>query len=282
LTGLLALLMGLPALGAAAEPQPKVPPGTPVNITVQPAAAAAPPVSIVLGPRHGHVTPYRQGHTHTGAGYIDVQQPSPDTVVITMTGVAVAYGACHPATASLEFDLDQAFEVSFDKEDLKKAKISLEGRVIGVLRSPCPCTGGCGTAEESGGCAHVTPCAEGAVNLLSLCLPEHSVSCDNLSINDHDGPVEAPVVPGKYTLHQCFRVAAHHPHALLPCKAVSAEFAPDPALDPLWISYREPFHGIAKKDFGFQLTLKVAEDTSKANGEKKEKEEKKEKKEQPQ
>ena len=38
----------------------------------------------------------------------------------------------------------------------------------------------------------------------------------------------------------------------------SAEFAPDPALDPLWISAFEPFHGAAKKDFGFQVTIKVA------------------------
>jgi len=45
---------------------------------------------------------------------------------------------------------------------------------------------------------------------------------------------------------------------LKPCKAASAEFAPEQALDPLWISYWEPFHGAAKKDFGFQITLKVA------------------------
>jgi hypothetical protein len=41
-------------------------------------------------------------------------------------------------------------------------------------------------------------------------------------------------------------------------KSASAEFAPDPALDPLWISYWEPFHGAGKKDFGFQVILKVA------------------------
>ena len=41
------------------------------------------------------------------------------------------------------------------------------------------------------------------------------------------------------------------------CKAASAEFAPDPALDPLWISYWEPFHGAIKKDFGFQVTVRV-------------------------
>jgi hypothetical protein len=45
---------------------------------------------------------------------------------------------------------------------------------------------------------------------------------------------------------------------VLPCKAASAEFAPEPALDPLWISYWEPFHGAQKKDFGFQVTIKVS------------------------
>jgi hypothetical protein len=35
------------------------------------------------------------------------------------------------------------------------------------------------------------------------------------------------------------------------------EFAPDPALDPLWISAFEPFHGSKKKDFGFRVTIKV-------------------------
>lgn len=38
-----------------------------------------------------------------------------------------------------------------------------------------------------------------------------------------------------------------------------------PALDALWISYWEPFHGAIKKDFGFQVTLKVVEDTSPAS-----------------
>jgi hypothetical protein len=59
-------------------------------------------------------------------------------------------------------------------------------------------------------------------------------------------------------LRQSLNVSAYHPHSLLPCKTASAEFAPDPALDPLWISYWEPFHGAQKKDFGFQVVLKVA------------------------
>jgi hypothetical protein len=78
-----------------------------------------------------------------------------------------------------------------------------------------------------------------------------------LSVNCKEGPLWAPAVPGDYKLHQTFFIRATAPHSVVPCKASSAEFAPDPALDPLWISYWEPFHGAIKKDFGFQVILKV-------------------------
>ena len=77
-------------------------------------------------------------------------------------------------------------------------------------------------------------------------------------MNCREGPLSVPVVAGPYTLHQSFTVTANHCKCLLPCKAASAEFAPDPALDPLWISAFEPFHGASKKDFGLQVTLKVS------------------------
>jgi hypothetical protein len=215
----------------------------------KPAEKAPPPPAIVLHLRHGHVTPHRQGFNHTGAGTIDVAQPSPDTVIVTMFGVAVAGGhPCKDSLASMDFDLEQCFDVV----NGKALKLTVEARVIGLLRSHCK---GGGSAEESGACATVS-C--GPAEVVSVCAPAHSVAGgESLSINDHDGPVSVPVVPGKYTLHQTFHVAASHPHALLPCKAASAEFAPDPALDPLWISYWEPFHGAVKKDFGFQLVLRV-------------------------
>ena len=245
----------------AADPAPvPIPPGTPVTITVVPASTPSPPASIVLGSRHGHVTPQRSGFTHTGGGNIDVAQPTSDVVVITMTGVAVA--GAHPfsdSTAGMHFDLTQNFEISFDNPKLKRAKLVLEGRVIGLLRSH---EKGGGTAGEGPGCASVL---RDSKSLVTLCVPEHAVACgENLSINDHEGPVEIPIVPGKYTLAQTFVITATHPGTLRPCKAASTEFAPDPALDPLWISYWEPFHGAIKKDFGFQITLKVVEDTAPA------------------
>jgi hypothetical protein len=227
------------------------------SATLMAVHAQAPPsgllTTISLGPRHGQVTPVRQGFTHTGGGNIDVAQPAPDTVVITMTGVAVA-GAhpCKDSLAALHFDLTQEFEINFEKPEVKKAKLTLEGRVIGLLRSHPHG----GSAQEGPGVAAVSV---GPIVVVSLALPPHTVSCgENVSINDRDGPVAVPVTAGKFTLHQAFDVSANHPHSLKPCKAASAEFAPEQALDPLWISYWEPFHGAAKKDFGFQITLKVA------------------------
>jgi hypothetical protein len=219
-------------------------------------APAGPGVTITLGPRHGQVTPNRHGCTHTGGGNIDVQQPSPDTLVVTLAGVTVATGnpAC-VSSAFLDFDVDQCFEVVYQGMGVKKAKLSVEGRVVGLLRG-----GKKGYAAESHGCAAVL-CD--AVELVSLCVPEHAVAGgEDLSVNDHVGVLTVPVGPGKYSLHQTFRVEAAHPRGVLPCKPASAEFAPDPALEPLWISYREPFHGAVKKDFGFQVTVRVAEDST--------------------
>jgi hypothetical protein len=239
-------LLGLAVSSSLVRGQEKaVPAGGTVNITVTPAVVAPPPVSITLHERHGHVTPLKGKCTHTGGGLIDVASPAPDTVIVTMTGAVVA-------NADMKFDLDQCFEVSFDDPKLKKAKLTVEGRVIGLLRGEPK-----GSADFSDACAHVT-C--GPIGLVSVCVPPHGVSgCgDNLSINDHDGPKSLPIAPGTYTFNQTFSISAHTDSVVH--RRPSAEFAPDPALDPLWINYREPFHGVKKETFGFQVILKVTPD----------------------
>jgi hypothetical protein len=241
-------LFGLAISSSLVRAQEKValPAGGTVNVTVTAAVAPPPPVSITLHERHGHVTPLRGLCTHTGGGLIDVATPAPDTVIVTMSGAVVA-------NSDMKFDLEQCFEVSFDDPHVKKAKLTVEGRVIGVLRGEKK-----GSADYSDACAHIT-C--GPTGLLSVCVPPHGVcGCgDNLAVNDHDGPKSLPVVPGKYTLSQTFSISAHTDSVLH--KRPSAEFAPDPALDPLWINYHEPFHGVKKDSFGFQVILKVAPDT---------------------
>jgi hypothetical protein len=255
LRGLAVSLFALAAPLALLPAQEKtaVPPGTPVNITVTAAGPAAPPVSLTLHERHGHVTPAKGKHDHSGGGLIDVTSPAPDTVLVAMSGAVVA-------DASMRFELDQCIEVSFDDPKLKKARLLVEGRVIGLLRGE---KNGC--AEYSDACASVLA---GTVELVTVCVPSHQVcGCDNLSVNDHDGPKGVPIAPGKYTLHQTFTIAAHSEGVLH--KKSSAEFAPDPAIDPLWISYHEPFHGVKKDTFGYQVVVKVVPDTAEDNGDKK-------------
>jgi hypothetical protein len=217
-----------------------------VNVVVTAGTAAPPPVSITLYERHGHVTPCKGKCAHTGGGLIDVAQPTPDTVLITMSGSVIA-------NSEMKFDLEQCFEVTYDDPKLKRAKLLLEGRVIGVLRG-----GHKGCAEYSDANASIA-CAP--VEVVAISVPTHQVcDCENLSVNDHDGPKSVPIAPGKYTLHQSFCIAAHSSSLL--CKHPSAEFAPDPSLDPLWLSYHEPFHGVKKDAFGFQVIVKVVADTA--------------------
>jgi hypothetical protein len=198
-------------------------------------------VSITLYERHGHVTPIKRKCAHSGGGLIDITSPAPDTVVITMSGAVVG-------NAVMRFDLEQCFEVSFDNPKVKKAKLLVEGRVLGLLRGECK-----GYAEYGDACASILA---GPAELLTVCVSPHNVGGkDSLAVNDHDGPKGLPILPGKYVLHQTFGIAASSDCFLL--KRPSAEFAPDPALDPLWINYWEPFHGVNKKDFGFQVILKV-------------------------
>jgi hypothetical protein len=254
LAGLVGVLLPLVSLAA----QEGVAPCPPETVPAAPAPAPPPPpppASISLGLRHGHAVPSRCGHSHTGAGNIDVTQPSPDTVTVTMTGVAAA-GAnpCKDSAASVTFDLYQDFEIRFDSPKLKAAKLVVEARVIGLLRSSCKG----GTAQEGPGCAEVTGCGMPPV---TVCAPEHAVAGgEKLSVNDHGGRCEVPVGPGKYVLHQTFTVSANYPRTWCPGRAI-AEFGSDSGLDKLWISSHDPFSGASKKDFGFQVTLKVVEDT---------------------
>jgi hypothetical protein len=240
------------APSASAQEKAVVPPGAGVSITVT-AAAPPPPVSITLLDRHGHVTPTAGKCQHTGGGLIDVTQPTSDVVIVTMSGAVVG-------DASMQFDLEQCFEVSIDDPKVKRAKLSIEGRVLGVLRGERK-----GCAEYSEAHAHIAACT---ADVIGIAVPPHSAcDCQSLGVNDHDGPKVVPATPGKYTLGQTFAISAKGCWLL---KHPSADFAPDPALDPLWISYFDPFHGIKKDQFGFQVIVKVLADTDDANGGKKE------------
>src|SRR5271156_156496 len=108
-----------------------------------------------------------------------------------MTGLAAANAnLCKTSVASYHFDLAQCFELRFHGKT-KSAKVTLEGRVIGLLRSDHSHYTGCfkkgGTAETSGAHAAVTA---GQEELLSLSMPARIASNgEDLSVYNREGPL---------------------------------------------------------------------------------------------
>jgi hypothetical protein len=99
-------------------------------------------------------------------------------------------------------------------------------------------------------------------DMLAVSAPSHSIADGmNLSINDLITCQTTPVAAGQLTIHQSLVISATHSRGLCPVKPCSAEFAAESALDPQWIAYWEPFRGAVKKDFGFQITVRVADDS---------------------
>src|SRR5947208_1874723 len=50
-----------------------------------------------------------------------------------------------------------------------------------------------------------------SAELLSLALPARSTCCgEDLSVYNHEGPLCGPVLPGKYTLHECWGISTTH------------------------------------------------------------------------
>jgi hypothetical protein len=241
---LFAAVTAAPLALLAAQP-PQAPQGPPAPPT------PPPKVAFVLKDRHGHATPASTHAAHTGGGGTDVAQPRDDTVIITLTGVTTA--GPHPfqsTAASLDFDMNQAFEIVFNDPKVTKARLTSEAHLIGLLRGDRYG----GSASAGDGTAVVT---SGGGPILGLAIEGHTVDCDaNLAVNDHKGPDSVPVLPGDYHLLQTFRLHAAHLQGICG-KAAAAEFAPDPALDPTWITVTDPFRGANKKEFGFRVILRV-------------------------
>jgi hypothetical protein len=220
-------------------------------------------VTLVLGPAEGTARPCRKCCDHAGGGNVLVTQPASDTIATALTGAVVARAdPFHDAVAGYDFDLCQDFEVVFNDSTVHGARLLMEGRVLGVLRNPAVCVGSpCNAAEISTPGHAAVHC--GPQQFLALTVRGRSTACgEELSVYGREGPVSVPIVPGKYSLHEVFGIRAVHDHRSLLCKGTSAEFAPEPALDARWLSTCEPFHGVNKKNFGFQVILKVVPDNS--------------------
>jgi hypothetical protein len=264
------LLLGLAWAAPAQEkkpiPEPLPKPADEEEAVPRSATTPRPPIEIVMTPGEANGVPYKKGVSWANGGIIDVAQPNPTTIVVTMSGLSATNAdlLCHSA-AGYQFDLAQDFEVCFHSRRIRSAKLQMEGRVVGLLRTDhkyytcCLCNIS-GTASTEPATAAIS-C--GHEFILTLALPARATSCrQDLSVYNHEGPVCVPVIPGHYTLHQCWGFGTTHPPFF--CRGASAEFSPQPqycveggGTEGYWFSHFHPFNGTATKDFGFQVTIRV-------------------------
>jgi hypothetical protein len=240
LVGLAALLIP-PAVNAAAPP-------------------AGPAYQIVLRSRNAEATSMRVKDAQTGGGYVLVEQPEPNTIVVTMGGAAVAGSACHGSAAGIDFHLEQDLDIIPTRPGVRPPRVGMVGRVVGTLQvtDPGKCGKACGTAEQGPAAACL---ALGGTSLLAIDVKPSSVACgQESSINFRYGPVESPAVPGPYCLTGAFHIGVTEGKGVWNRQAAVADFDRAPQLDAFWADALKPFRAVPRKDFGFVIVVRVVED----------------------
>jgi hypothetical protein len=233
-----------------------------VHAAGPPPAPAGPAYQIVLRSRHAEVTPTRTNDAQTGGGSIVVEQPEPNTIVITMGGSAVVGSDFHGSAAGLTFDLEQDLEIVPTRTGARPPRIGMVGRVVGTLQvtDPGKCCKACGTADQGPATASLVV---GDACLLSIHVKPSAVSCgQELSINHRDGPVEAPAAVGPYRLVGSFRIGVTQGKGVFHRQFAVADFDPAPQLDAFWADALKPFRAVPRRDFGFKVIVRVIEDTA--------------------
>jgi hypothetical protein len=223
---------------------------------------AGPAYQIVLRSRHAEATPARCKDAQTGGGWIVVEQPEPNTIVVTMGGSAVAGSDCHGSAAEIAFELGQDLEIIPTRKGVRPPRIGMVGRVVGTLQvtDPGKCGKACGTAEQGPATASLSL---GETGLLSVNVKPSAVSCgQESSINFRDGPVECPGAVGCYRLTGSFRIGVTQGKGVFNRQAAVADFDPAPQLDAFWADALKPFRAVPRKDFGFKVVVRVVEDAA--------------------
>lgn len=221
-----------------------------------------PAYQIILRSRHAEATPNRTREAQTGGGSIIVEQPEPNTIIVTMGGSAVAGSNCHMSAAGINFDLSQDLDILPTRRGVRPPRVGIVGRVIGTLQvtDPCPCCKPCGAAEQGPGAACL---AIGGTSLLSINVKSSSVACgQESSVNFRDGPYESVAAPGQYQLTGSFRIGATQGKGIFHRQAAVADFDPAPQLDGFWADALKPFRAVPRRDFGFKIVVRVIEDAA--------------------
>jgi hypothetical protein len=222
---------------------------------------AEPPYQIVLRSRGAQANPTKSKDAQTGGGTVLVEQPEPNTIVIAMTGAAVAGSEFHGSSAGIAFELDQALDIIPTRARLRPPRIAMVGKVVGTLQVTDPghhCKA-CGLAEQSVGTASLV-CGDAPV-LSVIVKPSSAGPGTPVSVNNREGPVETIGAVGSYSLKQSFAISVFQTKGVFNRQYAVADFDPAPELDGFWADALKPFRAVARKDFGFRVILRVVEDS---------------------
>jgi hypothetical protein len=251
---LAALAIGTEAVAQAPAPAP-VPQPQPTATASGSAAAPAPPptYTINLKARHACVTPHTKKLARVDGGFIDVVSPTPQSVIVTMTGTTAAssYLGCSGA-ATAEFEMAQELEITCSDPSVQTVSLTLDSALVGFVRSKGHAGAAVRVAEVS-----VTP--EGWDGTpLTLWYPPFGVTGkDGRLCNQHLPPVQDMPMPiGRYVISARFALDTQargvcDDHA-------AADFSPDTTLPADWVRTKDPFQGVSKKSFGFTFMLTAA------------------------
>jgi hypothetical protein len=224
-------------------------------------APPGPAYQIVLRSRRAQVTPRRTRDAQTGGGSIVVEQPEPNTIIITMGGSAVAGSDFHRSAAGIDFELEQDLEVIATRSGVRPPRIGLVGRVVGTLQVTDPgkcCLAPCGSADQGSATASLS---SGPTSLLTVSVEPSAAGCgQELAINHRDGPVEGPAAAGCFRLTGAFRIGVNQGKGVWHRQAAVADFDPAPQLDAFWSDVLKPFRAVPRRDFGFKIVLRVVEE----------------------
>jgi hypothetical protein len=230
---------------------------------------AGPAYQIVLHSRLAEAVPNRTKDSQTGGGWVVVEQPEPNTLVVTMGGSAVAGSDFHSSAAGIAFHLEQDLEIVPIRRGARPPRIGMVGRVVGTLQvtEPGLCGKPCGSAEQGPASACL---ASSGTNLLSINVKQSGVSCgQESSVNFRDGPVEVVGGEGAYHLSATFQIGVNQGKGVFHRQAAVADFDPAPQLDAFWADVLKPFRAVPRRDFGFKVVLRVIEDPAPEVGPKK-------------
>jgi hypothetical protein len=208
----------------------------------------------VLGPQAGTAKPSQRGSSYTGGGNIEVAQPKPDTIVISMGGsVAASSSLITSGEALLAFFHEQKFAVQFS-DPAATGKLFIQVKINGLLRGAA--------AHASVGMTNaVSSIFAGPNEIASLPIPPRMAGgCDSSAISATHGPICVPVYAGCYSVRQQFSIAASQPKGL-GCHKASAQFSPG-SLGPTWIGTKDPFQSADASNLGYELILRVVPDAA--------------------